>query len=729
MFKRMVAFFCAIMIGVSGVNVSVLATTVNNAEMVTLEQADEQIDETNEQSDKKESTEIVEEQGTEDATESPEEEETEEGTETVEEQGTEDVTESPEEEEAEIFVTDGDPQSGTSMSNSEMEEEHPMLLSVFQNSSYTGLTYLHNSRFDTGYTVVNGIDVSSHNGTIDWDAVKAAGIDYVMIRAGYRTLQSGTLGEDAQFHTNIQGALNAGLKVGVYIFSQAITQAEAVAEANYVMSLASGYNVTLPIAIDYEYGANHTGRLAEAGLDIDTKTAICNAFCSTIANAGYTPMIYANKSMLQSDIRGEVLDDYYKIWLANYTTETSYSGDYYAWQYSSKGIISGISGYVDCNFFYEKTHLYDLSASQNYVQTLYRVLLEREGSQDEVDAHAYEIAKGNASTADIALTFIGSEEYVNKGYSDDTYVQKMFKALLQRDAGASEIEYWTSRVHNGVSWRYVLGQIVGSGEYESICKASGLPQGSVTMVENRDKNYEATAYVARCYREFLGREPEVEGLNTWTGKLADGASGAEIVKNMVMSNEFDNKGYSDGQVVKTIYKGMLGRTVDADGMAYWTDILQQGVSYAYVVSGFANSDEFKNMCASYGITAGNITLTEYRDQNIGVTGFSTRCYEVVLARDGETDGTNYWCKNIIQKTFTPEEVMRRFVFSDESVGLKRSDAEYVEMLYEACMDRQAETDGKQYWMNKLAMGMTREDVFQGFVNSPEFRDIVASYGL
>lgn len=91
------------------------------------------------------------------------------------------------------------------------------------------------------------------------------------------------------------------------------------------------------MVIDYEFGTNHSGRLADANLDIDTATAVVNAFCTTVQSAGYTPMVYANKTMLQSYIRGEILDDYYKIWLANYTTQTTYAGEYYAWQYSSKG--------------------------------------------------------------------------------------------------------------------------------------------------------------------------------------------------------------------------------------------------------------------------------------------------------------------------------------------------------------------------------------------------------
>ena len=266
-----------------------------------------------------------------------------------------------------------DPQAGTSMSNEEPESTFNIKSSSATYSGYTGSSYVHNGRYDNGYRIVNGIDVSYHNGDINWSAVKSAGVDYAMIRVGYRGMSNGGLFDDSKYQANIQGALNAGLKVGVYIFSQATTQAEAVEEANYILSRISGYNITLPVVIDYEFGSNHSGRLADANLDIDTATAVVNSFCTTVQSAGYTPMVYANKTMLQSYIRGEILDDYYKIWLANYTTQTTYAGEYYAWQYSSKGGVSGISGYVDCNFFYVRDNYQN---AQLYVTRLYENLYE-----------------------------------------------------------------------------------------------------------------------------------------------------------------------------------------------------------------------------------------------------------------------------------------------------------------------------------------------------------------
>lgn len=212
-------------------------------------------------------------------------------------------------------------------------------------------TYVHNTRY-LNCDVIDGIDVSKYQGYIDWNQVKDSGVEFAIIRVGYRGLTSGSLSEDDYYQINIQRALAAGLKVGVYIFSQATTEAEAVEEANYILSRISSYNITLPVVIDYEYGANNSGRLYNANLSVEQATNICNSFCARVAEAGYTPMVYANKTMLTNHLNASAISDKYKIWLANYTTQTSYTGDYTFWQYSSSGRVNGVGGDVDCNFWY-----------------------------------------------------------------------------------------------------------------------------------------------------------------------------------------------------------------------------------------------------------------------------------------------------------------------------------------------------------------------------------------
>lgn len=191
-----------------------------------------------------------------------------------------------------------------------------------------------------------GIDVSKWNGSIDWNAVKNSGIEYVIIRCGYRGSSAGSLIEDPKYVTNIKGAINAGLKVGVYFFTQAISEAEAVEEASMVLEQVKNYKLTYPIFLDVEASGGRADKIDKA-----TRTAVCKAFCETIQSAGYTAGIYANKNWLEEKIDANALGRY-KIWLAQYASAPTYGGRYDMWQYRSTGRVSGISGDVDMNWSY-----------------------------------------------------------------------------------------------------------------------------------------------------------------------------------------------------------------------------------------------------------------------------------------------------------------------------------------------------------------------------------------
>lgn len=227
----------------------------------------------------------------------------------------------------------------------------------FQTSStYTGKTYTHQDQF-ADRTIINGIDVSEYQKTIDWQKVKAAGIDFAFIRVGGRGWgKPGTLYRDSTYDTNMKNAALAGVNTGIYIFSQAITKAEAIEEAQYILNNIGTYTVNMPLILDFEFASGSTdgGRLKNANLTKAEATNICLAFCETIAAAGYTPMVYANPDMLNNHLNPATISASYPIWLANYTTSTSYTGDFSFWQYSSTGKVNGISGNVDMNFYYAK---------------------------------------------------------------------------------------------------------------------------------------------------------------------------------------------------------------------------------------------------------------------------------------------------------------------------------------------------------------------------------------
>ncbi len=204
-------------------------------------------------------------------------------------------------------------------------------------------------RYMDGETVTSafGIDVSSHQGEIDWTAVKNAGVEFVFVRAGFRGYESGKLVPDETFDKNMQGAMDVGLPVGVYFYSQAITAKEAREEAELTLSMMKDYDITLPVVFDWEVITNgdyaRTANITTQGL-----TDCVIAFCETVKNAGYTPMYYQNKETALKKMDLELVTDY-GFWLAEYDDLPTYPHHYDIWQYTDRGHVDGIEGRVDLN--------------------------------------------------------------------------------------------------------------------------------------------------------------------------------------------------------------------------------------------------------------------------------------------------------------------------------------------------------------------------------------------
>lgn len=191
------------------------------------------------------------------------------------------------------------------------------------------------------------IDVSVWNGDIDWQAVKASGIDYAIIRVGYRGWGTGVLVLDSRFDENMREATAAGIQVGAYIVTQAVNTQEAVEEASFIIEKCRSYNVTLPIIIDVEAAGGAGGEGRGDLISVSDRTAVINAFAQTVSGAGYTPMVYANKNWLNNYIYANDIVSYCRVWVAQYYSECTYDKRFNMWQYTSSGSISGISGSVD----------------------------------------------------------------------------------------------------------------------------------------------------------------------------------------------------------------------------------------------------------------------------------------------------------------------------------------------------------------------------------------------
>ena len=204
---------------------------------------------------------------------------------------------------------------------------------------------------DDTYTSVIGIDVSSHQKSIDWSAVKNSGVKFAMIQVGYRGYETGALMDDAYFEENIQGAIENGIDVGVYFFSQAVSAEEARAEADFVLERVKKYKLQLPIVFDLEEVSNATDRVENTTSEERTQAAV--TFMNHIKNAGYQAMVYSSSQLFETVFDINYLHDY-DFWVADYSSVPNFSYHFSIWQYTDAGTVDGISTNVDMNIMFVK---------------------------------------------------------------------------------------------------------------------------------------------------------------------------------------------------------------------------------------------------------------------------------------------------------------------------------------------------------------------------------------
>ena len=197
-------------------------------------------------------------------------------------------------------------------------------------------------------SAVLGVDVSAHQGEVDWEAVAESGMEFAMVRIGYRGYTSGGLYADEYADANLRGAKEAGLKVGAYFYSQAVTPTEAALEAAYCISLLEDYNIDMPVVFDWEYVGEDA---RTANMDAETLMACATTFCDAIRDAGFEPMVYFNPTLAESLLVLEELVEY-PFWLAMYSDHMTYPHAVEMWQYTATGNVPGISGDADINLWF-----------------------------------------------------------------------------------------------------------------------------------------------------------------------------------------------------------------------------------------------------------------------------------------------------------------------------------------------------------------------------------------
>ena len=360
-----------------------------------------------------------------------------------------------------------------------------------------------------------GVDVSEWQKEIDWKAVRNDGIEFAFVRVGARGYGStGKLIEDKLYKENIQGALDAGLQVGVYIFSQAITPEEAVEEAQFLLERIGEYDISLPLVFDYEYAGN-PGRLKAAELTKEEATAICHAFCEAVEAEGYKAVVYANKSFLNNQLNAKEIDS---VWLAHYIVETDYDGEYDFWQCTSQGKVQGITGYTDLDFWFMDFPFRDVSLTywgyegiryayeQSYINGMTKNTFgpEDNATRGQMITMLYRMMGAPEVTEPATFTDLtanyyrdaiawGQQNSIVKGISETEFApdadvtRQEFVTMLHRLAGEPESEYSLSEYEDAesvsnyasVAMSWAVEQGIIKGESETLLN----PKGNATRAQ------------------------------------------------------------------------------------------------------------------------------------------------------------------------------------------------------------------------------------------------------
>ena len=455
-------------------------------------------------------------------------------------------------------------------------------------SKYTGITYTHNSKFKNK-ELVYGMDVSQHNGKINFKKAKRDGIEFVFIRVGYTgyTKSSFSLNLDKKYKTYIKDATKAGLKVGVYWYSQSTKVSEAKKEANALLKAIKGYSITMPVVFDYEFADTKKGRLDSAKLSKTNMTANALAFLNTVSNAGYDACIYASENFLVEHLYANQISSNFKVWLANYSSKTNYKGDYEFWQHTAKGRVSGMRGNVDINFWYKgenSTYLGTQVYTGAPIECGVYAAIDGRKLVENVDYTLTYSNNVNIGTAHITLNGIGEHKGLKQNYtfnivpdkvknvahisSENTSLKLSWDSVLGADAYVITAE----SINNIKTFtKTVYGRTEG--------EIDGLIDGNEYIVTVRALGYDSKG-------NALSGEPSDYISSKTTGNKVSGVKvSARAEKSITLSwyRIADCESYTVYQYDSTLKEYKLVGKTDGNTDSLKISNLKQGVSYKFTV--------------------------------------------------------------------------------------------------------------------------------------------------
>lgn len=414
-----------------------------------------------------------------------------------------------------------------------------------------------------------GIDVAKYQGTIDWKQVAASGIDFAMIRLGYRAMADGSIKEDSNARYNLQEASRAGIPMGVYFFSTAISVEEAMEEAAWTADLISQYPITYPVVYDCEGFTDPESR--QYSLTKEERTDIALAFLETIEKLGYEGMFYASKNDMQDDARWEVsrIEEAYKVWVAQYplqpypdTQASSYTGQYQMWQYSMSGTVPGISQPVDLDIAYfgydgiepaknseppaeaapDVTALMDFQKVSESVTAKESTRLRNIPSQDEDSLVLFMLENGEVARR-IAVSSSGWSKLIYRdvvcyavssylttdldgsGDQEDDGIQTQFTTVNEQVTAKVEVN-----LRKLPSVEHEDADVIGKLKNGEVARRIGVSDNGWSKLEyNGTVCYAVSSYLMPANGTESGSEPDEDGIKTEFEEVYEMVTAKDVV--------------------------------------------------------------------------------------------------------------------------------------------------------------------------------------------------------
>jgi len=370
-----------------------------------------------------------------------------------------------------------------------------------------------------------------------------------------------------------------------------------------------------------------------------------------------------------------------------------------------------------------------------YIRDIYKSVLGTKVAESSVRSWANKITDNNVEAFNLAYQLVYNPRVLFKKYNDEEYIAFVYKALLDKEASNATIKSYLKKFEKGMTRSEFVEELLNSSLFNLRLKKYGIVKKTFRRSEAQ-KHYDNDAlFIDRLYSTALGRETDYGGFEFWVQKVRkEGTSYSALVEFFVLSDEAKQTYKKNSEYINMLYKAIYDREADEGGYEYWSAYMYFGMNREEVLEGFLGGQEFENLCKRYGGTKGsyhakNASGVDKHLNVVGVSDFVKRMYTVVLDRDYELGGYKFWGNKICTHELGGADMAREFVFSEEYIEKNTTNKEFLTMLYKAILGRDPEDDGLKFWMKRMKSGYSRQIILEEFIESEEYANICASYGI